>query len=44
MLADLRWKWHDPRLRWEPTQYSDVKEVSFSEKEIWVADLEVLNS
>ncbi|XP_026291973.1 acetylcholine receptor subunit beta [Frankliniella occidentalis] len=44
MLVDLGWSWNDPRLRWEPTGYSDVSEVVFSDREIWVPDLEALNS
>ncbi|KAK3927390.1 Ligand-gated ion channel 4 [Frankliniella fusca] len=44
MLVDLGWRWYDSRLRWDPTQYSDVRGATFTEKEIWTPDLEALNS
>lgn len=44
MLVDMGWKWYDPRLRWDPSQYSDLKDVVLTDKEIWIPDLEALNS
>ncbi|KAJ1523882.1 hypothetical protein ONE63_010437 [Megalurothrips usitatus] len=44
MLVDLNWSWYDSRLRWAPSSYSDIDELYFTDKEIWIPDLEALNS
>lgn len=44
MLVDLGWEWHDSRLQWEPVAYSDVDEITMTDKEIWIPDLEALSA
>lgn len=39
----LRQRWNDPRLVWEPSNYSSTKAIHISPKKLWVPDLKVYN-
>merc|ERR1711922_22527 len=44
MTAWWRGNWHDFRLRWDPKEYHDIKQINVPASKIWMPDIEVYNS
>jgi hypothetical protein len=35
--------WHDPKLAWNPSNYSSVKKINIPANKVWIPDIKVYN-